>query len=109
MADDQDLVVREELLRPLFESRLGVVWDVYGISGAGKSMLLREVERQAGEDDDVVLVELRDYFTAFERGEAANRFGGPAGELRRFQRLLSAVMKGCGTSRRGWKPRSRRS
>jgi hypothetical protein len=94
MAGDQDLVVREELFRPLSESRLGVVWDVYGISGAGKSTLLRDVERRAGEHDVVVLVELRDYFTAFERGNAAGRLGDPAGDLRRFQRVLAAVMNG---------------
>jgi hypothetical protein len=99
MAGSQELVVREELLRPLLESRLGVVWDVRGIAGAGKSLLLRDLERRAGRDDVVVLVELRDYFTAFEQGEAAaDRFGGPGGELRRFGRVLSAVMNGVGST-----------
>jgi hypothetical protein len=95
MAGSEDLVVREELLRPLLESRLGVVWDVRGIAGAGKSVLLRHIQRRASRNDVVVLVALRDYFTAFDQGEAAaDRFGGPGGELRRFGRVLSAVMNG---------------
>src|SRR5271165_7695320 len=94
MAGNQDLVVREELLSRLLESGLGVVWDVRGIAGAGKSVLLREVQRRAGQDDVVVLVEMQDYFTAFQQGEAASDFGGPGGELRRFGRVLSEVMNG---------------
>jgi hypothetical protein len=95
VAGNQDLVVREGLLRPLLESRLGVVWDVRGIAGAGKSLLLRDLQRRVSQEDGVVLVDLQDYFTTLGPGEsAADRFGGPGGELRRFGRVLSTVMEG---------------
>jgi hypothetical protein len=95
MAGDGDLVVREHLLGELEDSAPGVVWDVRGIAGAGKSVLLRELGRRAGRRDVVIPLEMQDYYTAFERGEAAGgRPGGPGGELRRFGRVLS-VMAGA--------------
>ena len=95
MAGDGDLVVRQELLGLLLGSAPGVMWDVRGIAGAGKSVLLREVERRAARDDVVVLLEMQDYFTAFGQGETAADAPGEAGEeLRRFGRALSAVMSG---------------
>ena len=95
MAGDGDLVVREGLVGELAGSAAGVLWDVRGIAGAGKSVLLREVERRASRSDVVVLVEAEDYFTAFEQGEAAaGDAGGPGGELRRFGRATSALLNG---------------
>jgi len=93
MAGDGDLVVREYLLSELAGSPAGVVWDVQGIAGAGKSVLLQELGRRAGRRDLVIPLEMQDYFTAFEQGEAAvGRASGPRGELRRFGRALSAVV-----------------
>jgi hypothetical protein len=92
MAGDGDLVVREYLLSKLADSPAGETWDVRGIAGAGKSVLLREMGRRAGRRDLVITLEMQDYYTAFERGEAAiGRAREPGGELRRFGRALSAV------------------
>jgi hypothetical protein len=90
MAGDVDLVVREELVGRLTGG--AGVRDVRGAAGVGKSMLLREVERRADPGDVVVLVEMQDYFTAFEQGRGA--VAGPGGELRRFGRMLSVVVSG---------------
>ncbi len=92
MAGDGDLVVRESLLSELAGSPGGVVWDVRGIAGAGKSVLLREMGRRAGRRDLVLQLDMQDYFTTFDRGEAAaGRARGPQAELRRFGLALSAV------------------
>jgi hypothetical protein len=95
MAGDGDLVVREPLLSELTGPAPGVVWDVRGTPGAGKSILLRELGRRAGRQDLVVQLEMQDYFTAFEQGEeTVGRASGPRGELRRFGRMLSAMVSG---------------
>jgi hypothetical protein len=104
MASDADLVTRQDLLDRLTgqspaDADPGGLWDVQGFPGAGKSILLREVERHAGPQDAVVLVEMQDYFTAFERNfenssEAADSLDGRGGELRRFSQAVSAVISG---------------
>jgi hypothetical protein len=95
MAGDGDLVVRENLLGVLTGSAPGVVWDVRGTAGAGKSVLLRETGRRAGRRDVVLQLEMQDYFTAFEQGGAAvGQADGLGGELRRFGRALSALVDG---------------
>jgi hypothetical protein len=95
MAGDGDLVVREDLVGVLTGSAAGVLWDVRGIAGAGKSVLLREVERRVSRSDVVVLVEAEDYFTAFEQGAtAAGDAGDPSVGLRRFGRATSALLNG---------------
>jgi hypothetical protein len=103
MASDADLVARRDLLDRLTGKHpaggSGGVWDVQGPAGAGKSILLRGVERQAGRRDAVVLVEMQDYFTAFDQGfddnrETADALAGRTGELRRFSQAVSAVISG---------------
>src|SRR5579859_2598404 len=102
MAGDGDLVLREDLLATLVGSPAGVLWDVRGIAGAGKSVLLREVGRRAAASDVVAVMEPESYLTAFEQEDAAGGAPGPGDELRRFGRAASAMMSGlAGRSARG--------
>ena len=102
MANDADLVIRADLLDQITGSTTpgsGGLWDVRGFAGAGKSILLRGVERQAGSQDAVVLVEMQDYFTALDRdldqdGVTDDVPADRNEELRRFSQALSAVIGG---------------
>ena len=95
MVGDGDLIVREDLLGLLLNSGCGVVWDVRGNAGAGKSVLLRQVQQRAGPNDVVVLIEMQDYHRPFEFGEGAvDGVGGLGGELRRFGQAVAAVIDG---------------
>jgi hypothetical protein len=103
MAGDAELVTRPELLERIVgegADGAGALWDVRGIVGAGKTVLLREVERRAGEDDVVMWVEARD-LTVFDQEHAVPGAAvSPEDELRRISRVLSSASKGLWNSPR---------
>lgn len=96
MSDWSDFVGRENLLATILNggAGTGAFYDVRGIAGAGKSVLLRELERRIGGEHVVVLIDAKDYFTAFEQkgatpgGQAAD----PRGEFLRFIRVMPSIL-----------------
>jgi hypothetical protein len=97
MAGDADLVARPELLAQLVGEGVdgaGGLWDVRGPVGAGKTVLLRQLERQKREHDVVTWVETQD-LTPFDHGQAgAGVVVSPEDELRRISRVLASAAAG---------------
>src|SRR5258708_322543 len=94
MADWVGFVGREEYLARIFAGgvHMGAFYDLRGISGAGKSVLMHEVERRAVAEHAAVLVDLKDYFSAFERD--ADESMGVREEAQRFCQAMTAILNG---------------
>jgi hypothetical protein len=97
MAGDADLVARPELLAQLRGEGVdgaGGLWDVRGIVGAGKTVLLRAVERQAGKHDVAIWIDAQDLAPFAQDRGGIGAAVSPDDELRRISRVLSSAAAG---------------